>query len=42
MIGAFAEVGRMLGESSFVRVATEAADFILAEMVEPEAGEPDS
>jgi len=42
MIGAFAEVGRILGESSFIRIATEAADFILAEMVEPEAGAPES
>jgi uncharacterized protein YyaL (SSP411 family) len=33
MIGAFAEAGRILGEPSFVRIATEAADFILAEMV---------
>jgi uncharacterized protein YyaL (SSP411 family) len=37
MIGAFAEAGRILGEPAFVRIATEAADFILAEMVGPEA-----
>jgi len=34
MIGAFADAGRTLGEPGFVRIATEAADFILAEMVE--------
>jgi uncharacterized protein YyaL (SSP411 family) len=33
MIGAFAEAGRILEEPSFVRIATEAADFVLAEMV---------
>ncbi len=37
MIGAFAAAGRTLSEPSFVRVATEAADFVLAEMTEPEA-----
>jgi uncharacterized protein YyaL (SSP411 family) len=36
MIGAFADAGRSLGEPSFVRVATEAADFILAELRAPE------
>ena len=36
IIGAFAETGRILDESSFVRIAMEAADFILAEMVSPE------
>jgi uncharacterized protein YyaL (SSP411 family) len=36
MIAAFAESGRSLGESSFVRIATEAADFILGELRTPE------
>jgi hypothetical protein len=38
MIAAFADAGRALGEPSFVRFATEAADFILAEL---RAAEPD-
>ena len=40
MIGAFADVGLALGESSFIRVATEAADFILAEMTTTSEPEP--
>ena len=36
MIGAFADAGRSLGEPSFVRIATEAADFILQELRAPE------
>jgi len=36
MIAAFADAGRTLGEPGFVRVATEAADFILAELRAPE------
>jgi uncharacterized protein YyaL (SSP411 family) len=40
MIGAFADVGRILDDASFVRIATEAADFILAEMTAPDGGEP--
>ena len=39
MIGAFADVGQALSESSFVRIATEAADFVLAEMTEEKAVE---
>jgi hypothetical protein len=51
MIGALAEAGRILSEPSFVRIATEAADFVLAEMTtvddteaaeaEPKAAEPE-
>ena len=41
MIGAFADAGRALSEPAFVRIATEAADFILAELRAPEA-EPDA
>ena len=33
MIGAFAEAGRALGEPSFIDIATEAADFILRELL---------
>ncbi len=36
MISAFADAGRSLGEPSFVRIATEAADFILEELRAPE------
>jgi uncharacterized protein YyaL (SSP411 family) len=36
MISAFADAGRTLGEPSFVRIATEAADFILEELRAPE------
>ena len=36
MIGAFADAGQALSEPSFVRIATEAADFILAELRAPE------
>ena len=36
MIAAFADAGRSLGEPGFVRVATEAADFILAQLRAPE------
>ncbi|MEX1344670.1 MAG: thioredoxin domain-containing protein, partial [Candidatus Limnocylindrales bacterium] len=39
MIGAFADAGRALGEPAFVRIATEAADFILAELRAPEPEE---
>jgi uncharacterized protein YyaL (SSP411 family) len=35
MISAFADAGRALSEPSFVRLATEAADFILAELRAP-------
>ena len=43
MIAAFADAGRALDEPSFVRIATEAADFILAELRAPEPGaEPES
>jgi hypothetical protein len=42
MIGAFADAGRILGESSFIDIATEAADFILAELRAPDPDpEPD-
>ena len=36
MITAFADAGRTLGEPSFVRIATEAADFILEQLRAPE------
>jgi uncharacterized protein YyaL (SSP411 family) len=39
MIGAFAEAGRSLGESGFVQVAVEAADFVLRELTKPD-GKP--
>jgi len=41
-IAAFAEVGRTLSESAFVRIATEAAEFVLAKMATAEAAEGDA
>ena len=37
LISAFADAGRILGDSSFIDIATDAADFILRELRAPES-----